>query len=125
MVENNEKKRREEAQQQQQQQMQMQQAQLQQEAQQTQAEMELKYRMHQEEMENNLLVAQINSHAEEIRMSIENNDAVDTTALEREKLSENARQFNLNLELQKQKQKDDARLKEQQIKATLKKSNNK
>jgi len=123
MVENNEKKRREEAQQQQQQQLQMQQAQLQQQAQQAQAEMELKYKMHQDEMENNILVAQINSRAEEIRMSLESGDAVDTTALEREKLSENARQFNENLAYLKSKQADDARLKEQQIKATIKKNN--
>ena len=125
MVETNEKKRREEAQQQQQQQLQMQQAEMQQNAQQAQAEMELKYKMHQEELENNILVAQINSRAEEIRMSLEAGDAVDTTALEREKLSENARQFNERLALDKKKQADDARLKEQQIKATLKKKNSK
>ena len=45
--------------------------------------------------------------------------------LERDKLSENARQFNENLALQKKKQSDDARLKEGQIKASMKKSNNK
>ena len=124
-VEHNEKKRREEAQQQQQQQLQMQQAQLQQQAQQAQAEQELKYKMFQEEMENNILVAQINSKAEADRMAIMNDDAAEDKALEREKLSEEARQFNENLAFQKQKQKDDVKVKEQQIRATLKKSTNK
>lgn len=124
-VEHNEKKRKEEAQQQQQQQLQMQQAQLQQQAQQAQAEQELKYKMFQEEMENNILVAQINSKAEADRMAIMNNDAAEDKALEREKLSEEARQFNENLAFQKQKQKDDVKVKEQQIRATLKKSTNK
>lgn len=129
MVENNEKKRREETQQQQQQQLQMQQAQLQQQAQQAQAEQELKYRMHQDEMENNILVAQINSKAEEARLQIAGGSDAMTMeqklALEREKLSENARQFNEKLALDKKTQADDARLKEQQIKATLKKNNSK
>ena len=49
-----------------------------------------------------------------------NDDALDTSALEREKLSENARQFNEKLSLDKKKQADDARLKEQQIKANNK-----
>ena len=115
MVEANERKRKEEVQQQQQQQLQMQQAQLQQQAQQAQAEQQLKYQMFKEEMENNILVAQINAEAEKERMAIENKDAIDTTALEREKLSENARQFNENLALQKKKQADDTRLQEKKI----------
>ena len=129
MVENNEKRRKEEAQQQQQEQLQMQQAQLQQQAQQAQAEQELKYKMFQEEMENNLLVAQINSQAELARLQLVGGSDEMTMeqklALEREKLSENARQFNENLSFQKQKQKDDVRVKEQQIKATIKKNNSK
>ena len=129
MVENNEKRRKEEAQQQQQEQLQMQQAQLQQQAQQAQAEQELKYKMFQEEMENNLLVAQINSQAELARLQLAGGSDEMTMeqklALEREKLSENARQFNENLSFQKQKQKDDVRVKEQQIKATIKKNNSK
>ena len=129
MVENNEKQRREEAMQQQQQQLQMQQAQLQQQAQQAQAEQELKYRMFQEEMENNLLVAQINSKAEADRLQLMGGaDAMtmeQKLSLEREKLSENARQFNEKLALDKKAQADDARLKEQQIKASVKKSTSK
>ena len=125
IVEGNEKRKREEALQQQQQQQQLQEQQLQQQAQQAQAEQELKYKMFQEEMENNILVAQINSKAEADRMAIMNDDAAEDKALEREKLSEEARQFNENLAFQKQKQKDDVKVKEQQIQATLKKSTNK
>lgn len=129
MVENNEKQRREEAMQQQQQQLQMQQAQLQQQAQQAQAEQELKYRMFQEEMENNLLVAQINSKAEADRLQLMGGaDAMtmeQKLSLERDKLSENARQFNEKLALDKKTQADDARLKGQQIKASVKRSTSK
>ena len=125
IVEANEKRKREEAMQQQQQQQQLQEQQLQQQAQQAQAEQELKYKMFQEEMENNILVAQINSKAEADRMAIMNDDAAEDKALEREKLSEEARQFNENLAFQKQKQKDDVKVKEQQIQATLKKNSNK
>lgn len=126
IVEANEKRKREEAMQQAQQQQQLQQAQLQQQAQQAQAEQELKYKMFQEEMENNILVAQINSKAEADRLQLMGgSDAMSMEQkldLEREKLSEEARQFNENLAFQKQKQKDDVKVKEQQIKASLKKS---
>lgn len=129
IVEANERRRREEAQQQQQQQMQIQQQQLQQQAQQTQQQQELEYRMHQEKLENNLLVAQINSKAEADRMQLMGgSDAMNMQqklALEKEKLSENARQFNENLALEKKKQADDVKIKQQQIKATLQKSNSK
>lgn len=129
MVEANEKRKREEAMQQQQQQQQMQEAQLQQQAQQAQAEQELKYKMHQEELENNILVAQINSKAEADRLQLMGgSDAMNMSqklALEKEKLSEEARQFDANLSFLKQKQKDDVKVKEQQIKASLKKSSSK
>ena len=129
MVENNEKRRREEAMQQQQQQMQMQQAQLQQQAQQAQMEQELKYKMHQEELENNILVAEINSKAEAERMQLMGGSDAMTMQqkfqLEKDKLSESAKQFSERLALDKKKQADDARLKELQIKTTAKKSNNK
>ena len=129
MVENNEKRRREEAMQQQQQNLQMQQAQLQQQAQQAQMEQELKYKMHQEELENNILVAEINSKAEAERMEMMGGSDAMTMQqkfqLEKDKLSENAKQFSERLALDKKKQVDDARLKELQIKTTAKKSNNK
>ena len=121
IVENNEKMKREEAQQQQQQQMQLQQQQLQQQAQAAQAQQELQYKMHTEELENNILVAEINSQAEKERFAIMNDDAAEDKALEREKLSEEARQFDANLELEKKKQADDVMIKEKQIKASLKK----
>ena len=125
IVEANEKRKREEAQQQQQQQQQLQEQQMQQQAQIAQAQQEMQYKMHTEELENNILVAQINSEAEKERMAIMNNDAADDKALEREKLSEEARQFDANLSFLKQKQKDDVKVKEEQIKATLKKSTSK
>ena len=125
MVEANEKRKRDEAMQQQQQQMQMQQQQLQQQAQAEQAQQQMQYQIHQDEMENNILVAQINSKAEADRMAIMNNDAAEDKALEREKLSEEARQFNENLALQKKKLADDVMIKEKQIQATLKKNSSK
>lgn len=125
IVEANEKRKREEAQQQTQQQQQLQEQQMQQQAQIAQAQQEMQYKIHQDEMENNILVAEINSRAESQRMAIMNNDAAEDKALEREKLSEEARQFNENLAFLKQKQKDDVKVKEQQIKATLKKSSSK
>ena len=125
IVEANEKRKREEAQQQQQQQMELQQQQIQQQAQTAQAQQEMQYKMHTEELENNILVAQINSEAEKERFAIMNDDAVDDKALEREKLSEEARQFDANLAFLKQKQRDDVKVKEQQIKASMKKSSSK
>lgn len=125
IVEANEKRKREEAQQQQQQQMELQQQQIQQQAQTAQAQQEMQYKMHTEELENNILVAEINSRAEAQRMAIMNNDAAEDKALEREKLSEEARQFDANLAFLKQKQSDDVKVKEKQIQATLKKSTSK
>lgn len=129
VIENNEKRKKEEVMQQQQQQMQMQQAQLQQQAQQAQMEQELKYRMHQEELENNILVAEIQAKAEADRMQLMGGSDAMTMQqkfqLEKDKLSENAKQFSERLALDKKKQSDDARLKELQIKTTAKKNNNK
>lgn len=125
IVEASEKRKREEAQQQQQQQMQLQEQQMQQQAQQAQAQQQMQYQIHQDEMENNILVAQINAEAEKERMAIMNDDAAKDKAFEREKLSEEARQFNENLALQKKKQADDVMIKEKQIKASLKKSSSK
>lgn len=121
MVEANERRKREEVLQQQQQAQQIQQAQLQQQQQIAQMQAEQEYKMHQEDNEVKILVAQINSKAEADRMSIMNNDAVDTAALEREKLSENARQFNESLALQKKKQADDVRIQEKKVNAALRK----
>jgi hypothetical protein len=86
--------------------------------------------MHQEKLEAQILVAQINGTAEDKRMAIMNHDNDEANTLEREKIAENARQFDATLkqndrkiEIERQKQKDDARLKEKQInKVAAKKS---
>lgn len=118
LVELDERRRQEQAQQQQQQQMQLEQQKIQQEAQIAQMRQELEYRMHQEKLENNLLVAQINGEAEKLRMSIMNHDNAEANDIEREKIAEQARQFDKKLALDEKKQKDDARLKEKQINKT-------
>lgn len=104
-------------QQQQAQQMQQQQfeQQLQQQAQLEQARLDREYQMHQEKLENNLLVASINSDAESARLSLMNHDNDEANTLEREKMAEERRQFDAKLALDKKKQADDARLKEKEI----------
>ena len=106
-------------QQQQQQQIQQQQfeQQLQQQAQMEQARAEREYQMHQEDNETKLLVAQINSVAESQRFSMMNHDNDEANTIEREKIAENARQFNEKLALDKKKQADDVKIKEKQINA--------
>lgn len=124
-VEADEKKKLEQQQQQQQQEMQMQQAQLQMQQQIAQAQQELQYKMHQEDNETKLLVAQINSVAESQRFAMMNHDNDEANAIEREKMAETARQFNEKLSLDRKKQQDDARLKEKeiQVKKQSKKTN--
>ena len=134
MVEQDEQKRQEMAQQQQQQELQMQQQQMQLNAQLAQQKQQLEYQMHQEKLQTQILVAQINSQAEADRLALMNHDNAEANDLEREKIAENARQFDAQLRenskqfegklaLDRQKQKDDARLKEKQInKSTTKKS---
>lgn len=115
LIERYEQKIEEEQQQAQQMQQQQFQQQMQQQAQIEQARLDREYQMHQEKLENNLLVATINMEAEKLRMSIMNHDNAEANTLEREKMAENARQFNEKLALDKTKQKDDARLKEKEI----------
>jgi hypothetical protein len=122
LVEAYERRNREMQQQQQEQQMQLQQQQMQLQAQQAQYQAELQYKMHQEDNETKILVAQINAQAEAQRFAMMNHDNDEANTIEREKLAETARQFdakikqdNAKLELEKQKAKDDARLKEKQI----------
>jgi hypothetical protein len=78
----------------------------------------MEYQMHQEKMQTQIIVAQINSQAEETRMSIMNHDNAEANDLEREKMAEAARQFDKKLAFDKEKQKDDVRLKEKQIEKT-------
>jgi hypothetical protein len=98
-------------------------------AQAAQQQQEMQYRMHQEKLQAQILIAEINSKAEADRLALMNHDNDEANVLEREKIAENARQFDAQLKenskqfesklaLDKQKQKDDARLKEKQINKT-------
>ena len=129
MVEADENRRLEQQQQQQQQEYQLQQQQMQLNAQAAQQQQEMQYRMHQEKLQAQILIAEINSKAEADRLALMNHDNDEANVLEREKIAENARQFDAQLKenskqfesklaLDKQKQKDDARLKEKQINKT-------
>jgi hypothetical protein len=115
LIEADERRRQEMAQQQQQQEMQLEQQKLQQQAQIEQMKQEMEYRMHQEDNQVKILCAQINSQAEADRLALMNHDNDEANVLEREKLAEQARQFNAKLDLDKKKQSDDARLKEKEI----------
>lgn len=121
MVEASERRRQEQVQREQQQQLQMQQQQMQLNAQMEQQKQQLEYQMHQEDNEVKLLVAEVNSQAEAQRFAMMNHDNAEANDLEREKLAENARQFNEKLALDKKKQADDARLKEKDINSKNKK----
>lgn len=121
-VELYEKKQQQIQQQQQEQQMQLQQQQLQQQAQAEQQKQQMEYQMHQEDNETKILVAQINSRAEEMRMSLMSGDTEGQNALESKKIDEQVRQFDAKMEHEKQKlsydqqkHKDDVRLKERQL----------
>jgi len=122
LIERYEQRVEEQQRQAQQQQQQQFEQQLQQNAQLEQAKMDREYQMHQEKLQTQILTAQINSRAEELRMSIMNHDNDEANTIEREKMVEEARQFDARLKLDTQKQKDDARLKEKQIQATKQKS---
>ena len=125
IIEACERRMREERQKEQEQQMQMQQMQLQQQAQLAQQQNEMQYRMHQEKLETQILTAQINSQAEADRLALMNHDNDEANTIEREKLSETARQFNERLALDRKKQADDARLKEKEIAVKRQTSNKK
>ena len=80
-----------------------------------QQKQQLEYQMHQEDNEVRILVAQINSVAEQQRMSIMNHDNDEANVIEREKMSEAARQFDAKLALDKEKLKADTEIKKKQI----------
>ena len=115
MVENDEKRRQEEAQRQQQQEYQLQQQQMQLNAETAKQQQELEYKMHQEKLENNILVATINSEAEKLRMSIMNHDNSEANAIEREKILEQAKEFEKRLEFDREKLNADTQVKKEQI----------
>lgn len=106
LVENNEKKLQEQQQQQQQQQLELQQQQLQQQAETEQAKMEQEYKMHSEDNDTKVLVAQINSQAEADRLALMNKDyenGEEYTEKDKAALAEKIREFDLRLRLDREK----------------------
>ncbi len=122
IVENNEKKREQMQQQQQQQQLQIQQQQLMQEAQIEQAKMQQELAMRQQDNETRILVAQINSVAEQQRMEIMNHEdgisKEQELTLKQKEIDQKAKEFREKLAFDKKKHEDDVRLKEKQINKT-------
>jgi len=104
-------------QQQQAQQIQQQQfqQQLEQQAQLEREKSEREYQMHTEKLQTQILTARINGQAEADRLILMNHDNDEANTLEREKIAEDARQFDRRLEFDKQKLKADTAVKEKQI----------
>ena len=125
MVEANEKKLQEQQQQQQQQQMEIQQMQIQQQAATEQARMEQEYKIHSEDNETKILIAEINSQAEAERLALMNKDYAEEdvyTQKDKAELAEKIREFDLRLKFdreklahEKSKDKKDQALKSKQI----------
>lgn len=125
MVEANEKKLQEQQQQQQQQQMETQQMQIQQQAATEQARMEQEYKIHSEDNETKILIAEINSQAESDRLALMNKDYAEEdvyTQKDKAELAEKIREFDLRLKFdreklahEKSKDKKDQTLKSKQI----------
>ena len=125
MVEAEENRRLEQQQQQQQQEYQLKQQEIQANLQAEQERMQMEYQMHQEKLQTQILVAQINSQAEADRLALMNHDNDEANTLEREKIAENARQFDKQLQFNRDKLKADTSVKEKQIQATKQKSSSK
>lgn len=119
LVETDENRKMEQQQQQQQQEYELRQQELQAKLQAEQQKREMEYQMHQEDNEMKILIAQINSQAEADRLAIINHEDGLTKGqeleLEKEKLSQSAKEFEQKLALEKEKHKDEVRLKEKQI----------
>ena len=106
MVEANEKRIQEKQQQQQQQQMEIQQTQIQQQAATEQARMEQEYKIHSEDNETKILIAEINSQAEADRLALMNKDCAEEdvyTQKDKAELAEKIREFDLRLKLDREK----------------------
>ena len=106
MVESNEKKLREQQQQQQQQQIEVQQMQIQQQAATEQARMEQEYKIHSEDNETKILIAEINSQAESDRLALMNRDYAEEdvyTQKDKAELAERIREFDLKLKFDREK----------------------
>lgn len=125
MVEANEKRLQEQQQQQQQQQMEIQQMHIQQQAATEQARMEQEYKIHSEDNETKILIAEINSQAESDRLALMNKDYAEEdvyTQKDKAELAERIREFDLKLKFdreklayEKSKTKKDQALKSKQI----------
>ena len=130
MVEANEKRLQEQQQQQQQQQMEIQQMQIQQQAATEQARMEQEYKIHSEDNETKILIAEINSQAESDRLALMNKDYAEEdvyTQKDKAELAERIREFDLKLKFdreklayEKSKTEKDQALKSKQISKTNK-----
>lgn len=122
IIEASEKRRMQQAQQQAQQQQEIQIQELQQKAQLEQAKMEQELLISRERNETQILVAQINSVAEQQRMEIMNHEDGLTKGqeleLKKDELKQKSKEFNEKLALDKKKHEDDVRLKEKQINKT-------
>ena len=119
IVEACENRMREQQQQQQQQQLQLQQQQMQIQQRLEQQKQQLQYQMHLEDNETKILVAQINSVAEEKRFAMiqEENGITKQQELEfkQKQLELDSKQFDAKLKLEEKKHKDNTRIKEKQI----------
>lgn len=89
--------------------------QLQQQAALEQAKMDREYQMHQEKLQAQILTAQINSAAEADRLALMNHDNDEANVIEREKMAEEARQFDKQLDFNREKLKEDTAVKKLQI----------
>ena len=119
LIENYEEQVMMQQQQAQQQQQQQFEQQLQQQAQLEQAKLDREYQMHQEKLQAQILVAEINASAEEKRFAMiqEENGITKQQELEYKdkQLELDAKQFNAKLKLDQQKHKDDIAIKEKQL----------
>ena len=125
MVEANEKRLQEQQQQQQQQQMEIQQMQIQQQAATEQARMEQEYKIHSEDNETKILIAEINSQAESDRLALMNKDYAEedvSTQKDTAELAQKIKEFDERLKFdkekltfEKQKHKDDIALKKKTL----------
>jgi multidrug efflux pump subunit AcrA (membrane-fusion protein) len=119
IIELDEQKRQEQQQQQQQQQMQMQQEEINARLQAEREKMQMEYQMHKEDNETKILVAQINSRAEELRYAMiqEENGITKQQELEfkQKQLEQDSKQFDAKLKADIQKHKDDITIKEKQL----------
>lgn len=120
LIERYEKRIEEQQEQAMQMQQQQFQQQLQQQAQIEQARLDREYQMHQEKLEAQILTAQINSRAEELRFAMiqEENGMTRQQEVEfkQKQLEQDSKQFDAKLKADIQKHKDDIAIKEKQLK---------